>query len=73
MASINPILWYVQRSFAYKYFIFLEAYGAKVCGWFEELTDPDERAIRERDAYEQVNYLLEKTWNKGEQFWIIFS
>jgi hypothetical protein len=34
--------------------------GPKSVADFEELTDPDERAIRERDAYEQVNYLLEK-------------
>ena len=34
--------------------------GLKSVADFGELTDPDERAIRERDAYEQVNYLLEK-------------
>ena len=27
---------------------------------FEELTDPEEREIRERDAYEKVKYLLQK-------------
>jgi len=34
--------------------------GPKSVADFEELIDPDERAIRERDAYEQVNYLLER-------------
>ena len=27
---------------------------------FDELTDPEEREILQRDAYEQVNYLLEE-------------
>jgi len=35
--------------------------GLKSVAGFEKLTDPDERAIRERDANEQVNYLLKKT------------
>ena len=34
--------------------------GPKSVADFEELIDPDERAVRERDAYEQVNYLLER-------------
>jgi hypothetical protein len=34
--------------------------GPRFVADFEELTDPGERAIRERDAYEKVKYLLEK-------------
>lgn len=34
--------------------------GPKFVADFEELTDADERALLQRDAYERVNYLLEK-------------
>jgi hypothetical protein len=34
--------------------------GPKFVADFEELTDPEERAIRERDAFERVRYFLEK-------------
>ena len=34
--------------------------GPKFVADFEELTDLEERAIRERDAYEKVRYFLEK-------------
>lgn len=34
--------------------------GPKFVADFEEVTDPEERALLQRDAYERVNYLLEK-------------
>jgi len=34
--------------------------GATFVADFEELLDPEEREIRQRDAYERVRYLLEK-------------
>jgi hypothetical protein len=34
--------------------------GPKFVADFEEVTDPEERAFLQRDAYERVNYLLEK-------------
>jgi hypothetical protein len=34
--------------------------GPKFVADFEELDDPEEREILERDAYEKVTYLLEK-------------
>src|SRR4030042_5131281 len=34
--------------------------GPRFVADFEELTDPEERALRERDAYEKVRYFLEK-------------
>lgn len=34
--------------------------GPKFVADFEELTDPEERAVRERDAYEKIRYVLEK-------------
>jgi hypothetical protein len=34
--------------------------GPKFVADFEELTDTEEREISERDAYEQVTFLLEK-------------
>ena len=34
--------------------------GPKFVADFDELTDPDERALRQRDAHERVRYLLEK-------------
>ncbi len=34
--------------------------GPKSVADFEGLTDPEERAFLQRDAYERVNYLLEK-------------
>ena len=34
--------------------------GPKSVADFEEITDAEERDIRERDAYERVRYLLEK-------------
>jgi hypothetical protein len=34
--------------------------GPKFVADFEELTDPEDRAIRERDAYERIRYFLEK-------------
>lgn len=41
-------------------FASVEHVGPKSVADFEELTDPEEREIRERDAFERVNYLLEK-------------
>jgi hypothetical protein len=41
-------------------FASVEHVGPKSVAYFEELTDPEEREIRERDAFEQVDYLLEK-------------
>ena len=37
-----------------------EHVGFRFVADFEELTDPDERAIRQRDAYERASYLLNK-------------
>jgi len=34
--------------------------GPKFVADFEEIIDPEEREIRQRDAYERVNYLLIK-------------
>lgn len=34
--------------------------GSKFVADFEEATDPEERAFLQRDAYERVNYLLER-------------
>jgi hypothetical protein len=34
--------------------------GPKFVADFEELTDPEEREFRQRDAYERVHYFLEK-------------
>lgn len=34
--------------------------GPRFVADFEEITDPEEREIRERDAYEKVKYLLQK-------------
>lgn len=34
--------------------------GPKMVADFDDLIDPEERALRERDAYAQVNYLLKK-------------
>jgi hypothetical protein len=43
-----------------KHFASEEHLGPKFVADFEETTEPEERAIQERDAYERVNYLLEK-------------
>jgi hypothetical protein len=34
--------------------------GPRFVADFEELTDPEERAFRQRDAYERMHYVLEK-------------
>jgi len=34
--------------------------GPKFVADFEEITEPEEREIRERDAYEKVRYFLDK-------------
>jgi len=43
-----------------KHFASEKHVGPKFVADFAEIIDPDEREIRERDAYEQVSYLLEK-------------
>lgn len=43
-----------------KHFALEKHVGPKFAADFEELTDPEEREIRERDAYERVTYILEK-------------
>lgn len=43
-----------------KHFASGEHVGPKFVADFEELSDPEERAIRQRDAYERASYLLEK-------------
>lgn len=34
--------------------------GPKFVADFEEITDPEERALLQRDAFERINFLLEK-------------
>jgi hypothetical protein len=34
--------------------------GPRFVADFEEITDPEERVLRERDAYEKVAYILQK-------------
>lgn len=34
--------------------------GPKYVADFEEVTDPEDRALQQRDAYERINYILEK-------------
>ncbi|MEW6666903.1 MAG: hypothetical protein AB1512_17000 [Thermodesulfobacteriota bacterium] len=43
-----------------KHFVSEKHTGPRFVADFEEITDAEERAIRERDAYERVNYLLRK-------------
>ena len=43
-----------------KHFASAKHVGPRFVADFEELADPEEREIRERDAYEKVRYLLEK-------------
>lgn len=43
-----------------KHFASEKHVGPRFVADFEELTDPEEREIRERDAYEKVKYLLQK-------------
>ena len=43
-----------------KHFVSEKHMGPKFVADFEELIEPEEREIRERDAYERVKYLLEK-------------
>ncbi len=40
--------------------------GSKFVADFEEIIDPEEREIRERDAYEQVSYVLGRDWELPE-------
>ena len=43
-----------------KHFESENSVGPRFVADFEEVTDAEEREIRERDAYERVNHLLEK-------------
>ena len=43
-----------------KHFASEKHVGSKFVADFEEVIDPEEREIRERDAYEQVSYVLER-------------
>jgi hypothetical protein len=43
-----------------KHFASAKHMGPRFVADFEEITDPEEREIRERDAYEKVKYLLQK-------------
>jgi hypothetical protein len=43
-----------------KHFASEKHVGPKFVADFEEIVDPEERGIRERDAYEKVRYLLQK-------------
>jgi hypothetical protein len=43
-----------------KNFKTVEHTGPKFVSAFEEITDEEDRSIMERDAFERVNYLLQK-------------
>ena len=43
-----------------KHFASEKHVGPKFVADFEEIVDPEERGILERDAYEKVRYLLQK-------------
>ena len=43
-----------------KHFASEKHVGPRFVADFEELIDPEEREIRERDAYEKIGYLLRK-------------
>ena len=43
-----------------KHFASEKHVGPRFVADFEEIIDPEEREIRERDAYERVGYLLQK-------------
>jgi len=43
-----------------KHFASEKHVGPRFVADFEEITDPEERELRERDAYEKVGYILQK-------------
>lgn len=43
-----------------KHFASEKNVGPRFVADFEEITDPEERELRERDAYEKVDYILQK-------------
>jgi hypothetical protein len=51
---------YTAQAVAAAYSVLLELGHLLFVADFDELDDPEERELRQRDAYERVNYLIDR-------------